>query len=50
MIYNDLLKCTKDSIKVFDLNEKIFDESLKYLIDMDYIKLNENKLYSILYY
>jgi hypothetical protein len=50
MIYNDLFKCTKDSIKIFDLNKKIFDESLKYLIDMDYIKLNENKSYSILYY
>ena len=42
---SELFEMTKKDILVFKLNEEIFDKSLKYLIEMDYIILNEKNLY-----
>lgn len=42
---SDLFELTKKDILVFKLNEEIFEKSLKYLIEMDYIILNEKDLY-----
>jgi len=42
---SELFEMTKKDILVFKLNEEIFEKSLKYLIEMDYIILNEKDLY-----
>jgi hypothetical protein len=46
---SELFEMTKKEIIIFKLNEEIFEKSLKYLIDMDYILLNERGLYEKLF-
>ena len=38
---SELFSLVKKSIKLFKLEDDLFDKSLKYLIEMDYIKLND---------
>jgi len=42
---SDLFILIKDKIKLFKLEEEIYTKSLKYLVEMDYIKLNDNDEY-----
>lgn len=46
---SELFEMSKKEIIIFKLNEEIFEKSLKYLIDMDYIILNERDLYEKLF-
>jgi len=46
---SELFELTKKEIIIFKLNDEIFEKSLKYLIDMDYIILNEKSLYEKLF-
>jgi hypothetical protein len=46
---SELFEMTKKEIIIFKLNEEIFEKSLKYLIDMDYIILDERGLYKKLF-
>jgi len=45
--YSDLFLITNEKIKLFKLEDNIlgFNKSLKYLIELDYIKLNDNNEY-----
>ena len=45
----DLYPIIQKEITLFKLNEEMFDKSLKYLIDMDYIILNEKNEYEKLF-
>ena len=40
---SELYSLVKKNIKLFKLEEELFNKSLKYLIEMDYIRLNDNK-------
>ena len=42
---SDLFPIIKEKIKLFKLEEEIYTKSLKYLVEMDYIKLNDNDEY-----
>ena len=42
-IKSELFLLAKEQIKLFQLDEDIFNKSLKYLIEMDYIILNDDK-------
>lgn len=46
---NDLYEIIKHNIKVFTLTDELLNSSLKYLIDMDYIQLN-NMIYEKIIY
>lgn len=46
---NDLFLLVSKNIKLFKLEEELYNESLKYLIDMDYIKLNDDKFEKLLF-
>ena len=46
---SELFEMTKKEIILFKLNEEIFEKSLKYLIEMDYILINERDLYEKLF-
>lgn len=41
----ELYSLVKENIKLFKLDEEIFNKSLKYLIEMDYIRLNDKNEY-----
>jgi len=41
----DLFLLIKEKIKLFKLEDEIFNKSLKYLIELDYIKLNDSDEY-----
>ena len=42
---SELYCIVKKKITLFKLDENLFDKSLKYLIEMDYVILNENNEY-----
>ena len=46
---NELFELVKDKIQVFKLTDELFDKSIEYLIDMDYIILNKENEYEKLF-
>lgn len=46
---NELFELIKDKIKVFKLNNELFNKSIDYLITMDYIILNDKNEYQKLF-
>jgi hypothetical protein len=47
--YKDLFNIIKKKIVLFDIDTILFDKSLEYMINMDYIKINNDK-YEKIYY
>jgi hypothetical protein len=46
---SELFNIIKDNIKVFELNEELFDKSLKCMLDKDYINMEGNNILKITY-
>lgn len=50
MSKEDLFKKVKDSITIFELDQNIFEKSLDFLINGEYIVLNKNDMYEKIFY
>jgi hypothetical protein len=50
LAYDELFDVIKNKIIVFNMDKKIFETAINYMIDKDYIILNKNNLYEKIYY